>query len=352
MRFLLGLLAAFVCLSPAWSQDSIRGAGATFPAAVYVTWGQNFAKESKLPVSYQPTGSGDGIRQMKARAVDFGGTDVPLSQDDLQKEGLLQFPTVVGGVVPVYNLPGVRELKVTGPLLGKIFSGQINNWSDPELAALNHGVALPAMPIVLVVRAEDSGTTSTFTHYLEKFPSWKLGSGLSVQWPAGAHAVRGNDAVGNGVKERAGAIGYVSSNTVRRLGLKGASLQNKSGKFVAASEESLRAAVQFSQLGKGGADTATLLDMPGADSWPMTDATFILVERAPKNVAKAKQTLKFFYWVFLQGDAMAADTGFVPLPVSVQARVVATFRQVKDASGNTIEFLGSLGDNIAALSPR
>src|SRR5262249_50047951 len=151
-------------------------------------------------------------------------------------------------------------------------------------------------------------------------------------------------------KERAGAIGYVSSNTVRRLGLKGALLQNKSGKFVAANEESLRAAVQFSQLGKGSADTTSILDMPGADSWPITDATFILVERTPKNVARSKQTLKFFYWVFLQGDAMAADTGFVPLPVSVQARVVATFRQVKDTSGNTVEFLGSLGDHVAAVS--
>ncbi|HJY79364.1 MAG TPA: phosphate ABC transporter substrate-binding protein PstS [Burkholderiales bacterium] len=348
-------IALVLAIAPhAMAQSEIRGAGATFPAAVYTSWGFTYQKEKKVPFIYQATGSGDGVRQIVARAVDFGASDVPVPADQLKKEDLVQFPTLVGAVVPVVNIAGIKpgELKLAGPLLAKIFSGQITTWNDPEIRALNPALQLPKQAIKRLVRSDNSGTTATFTEYLSLVSSdWhsKVGSGLSVKWPGSVDLAQGTDKLAALSRETPGSITYVSLNVVRSQGLAFVQMQNRSGQFVAPSEETLSAAVSASGLGKAGDETASLLDMPGARAWPITDATYIVMERRPRNPQRAKQVLNFFYWVFLQGDAMASETGFVPLPGPVQARVVARFRKVENPDGSPLEFLGKRQQFLAAL---
>lgn len=338
--------AQLVCLSTSSLGQSadIRGAGATFPAAVYAAWGVSYARAKNVQLSYQPTGSGDGIRQIIARSVDFGASDVALSPEQLKKEGLVQFPTLIGAVVPVVNLAGIKpgDLKLSGPVLAKIYSGRITTWNDAEIRALNPGLPLPKQAIKRLVRAEASGTTAGFTEYLSRVsPDWKasLGAGLTVKWPGQVESAQGTDKLAALMQATPGSIAYVSLNVVSSRKLTFVQLQNRSGRFVSPTEDALKATVAASGLGKGD-ETASLLDLPGGLVWPITDTTYIVMERRPKDPQRAKETLRFFYWVFQQGDAMASETGFVPLPAVVQSRLIGRFRQFENPDGTPLEFLG------------
>jgi phosphate transport system substrate-binding protein len=352
VTFVAALLAAG---SVHADKPTLRGAGSTFAAAAYTSWGFSYSKEKGVPVVYQATDSGDGIRQMIAHTIDFGATDYPLSAEELIRHGLIQFPTLVGGVVPVMHLPGIKpgQLKLTGAVLAQIFRGTVTHWNDREIQALNPELSLPKLAIRRFVRAEDSGTTAGFTEYLSKVdPDWasRIGSGLHVTWPRGFDAVKGNEGMATAIRDNVGAIGYVSANQVARAKMVFPLLQNRSKQFVAPTDEALVAAVKASAAAPAG-ERLSYVDMPGPGVWPITDATYILVERNPKNAASAAGVLRFFYWSFLRGDAMASESGYVPLPASIQARAVGDLRQVRDASDAPLDFMSRAGMNRqAALS--
>ncbi|MBA2962197.1 MULTISPECIES: phosphate ABC transporter substrate-binding protein PstS [Ramlibacter] len=334
---------AFPVLAHAQSAPAIRGAGATFPAEVYAAWGSGYARDKKVPLQYQAVGSGEGVKRITSRQVDFGASDEPMAAAELQKNNLLQFPTLVGGLVPVYNLRGVKpgELRLNGAVLAKIFAGRIKAWNDPELAALNRGLALPARPIHRVVREEASGSTRTLVRYLARHDaSWEPRIALKVDWAGEAQAVRGTKGMAEAVKATEGAIGYVSYQEVVRQSLSAAQLQNRSGAFVLAGERSIQAAVAASDLSRGD-ETANLVDVAGPEAWPLTETTFVLLPKTVTDPAQAKRTLNFFYWVFAQGDQMASDTGFVALPTRIQARLLSRFREITGPDGRPIEFLGA-----------
>lgn len=324
-------------------KPGIRGAGSTFAAPAYTSWGFAYAKESNISVVYQATGSGDGIRQIKSRSVDFGATDYPLPAEELSKNGLIQFPTLVGGIVPVFNLPGVRpgQLKLNGPVLAGIYMGRIERWSDRAIQALNPGLVLPNLPIRRIARADESGSTATFTTYLARTDAdWasRIGSGLAIAWPNGVDTAKGTGGVAKMVLELPGAIGYVSANQVNQARLAYPLLQNRSKQFVPPTEDAFRAAVK-SRVAASENETVDFVDTPGAGAWPITDATFILLEKKPRNPEAAAQTLRFFYWAFLRGDAMASESGYVPLPATIQARAVGSFRLIQDAQDNPLNFM-------------
>ncbi len=336
-RAALALAVAVSASSSALAQDppAVQAAGATFPAKVYARWAEQFARESGIRVTYRPTGSGDGIQQATTRSVAFGGTDSPLPADELAKRRLVQIPTLVGGVVPVVNLGGARP-RLTGEVLGEIMAGRVERWDDPRIAALNPGLPLPPRRIVRVVRAEKSGTTEGFTRYLagasDVFRS-QVGAGQLPRWPGEVRAEEGNDGVVAAVKSVAGAIGYVSYDRVEPAGLTAVPLRNRAGRWVAPTENGFRAAILESALHRAGDDSASVLDMPGADSWPITLTSFVLVDAAPPDAAKVEPALRFLYWCFVRGDALTRGTGFAPLPTAVQARLAARFAAVQPATG-------------------
>jgi phosphate transport system substrate-binding protein len=337
LGLLLGLQACFV------QAADIRGAGATFPSAVYKTWASAYMKERGGSVSYQATGSGDGIKRIIAREVDFGGSDSPLSAADLEKHKLVQFPTAIGGIVPVINVRGVghHELRLNGELLADIMSGAITHWNDKRIAAMNADVALPALPIVRIVRADKSGTTEAFTKYLSAVsPAWRatVGHGQLPKWPGSIVAVDGNDGIVKTLKETHGAIGYVSYDRVVQHKLVGVKLRNRAGNLVGASEEGFKSAVQESDLNKKGDETASLLDQPGVLSWPITVTTYVLVDAQPKTAEAARDALQFLYWTFLRGDALMRSSGLTPLPTEIQARVVPRFQKVRPKNGEPLNF--------------
>lgn len=335
---LLWVLVAYV--TNAVAQDEIKGSGATFPALIYSAWAFAYTKEKRVNVSYKPTGSGEGIRSISAREVDFGATDSPLTDVELKKQGLIQFPTLVGGVVPVVNLPGIGngQLKLTGSALAAIFAGKVKTWNDPILVALNPTLRLPATKIIRAVREDSSGTTEVFVNYLASaYRAWPSGIGKKVNWSGEVSAVKGNDGVAQLIKSTAGAIGYVSLDRVTKSGLKSVSLQNKAGNYVMASESSLLAAAINSGLRKD--LRASLLNSDGNDSWPITDLTYILVEAEPKSADAGSRTVKFFYWAMLKGDDIIRGTGFAPLPPGIQARVVRRLSEMKSRDGKSIEFI-------------
>lgn len=349
-HIVLAHVALSIVLCPlSSSAQELRGAGSTFAAGAYTSWGFSYSKERGVALIYQATGSGDGIKQILARNVDFGATDYALSPEELQKNGLVQFPTLVSGVVPVVNVPGIKagQLHLTGPLLAAIFSARITNWNDRDIQQLNPDLRLPNLPIKCIVRADGSGTTAGFTEYLSKADAdWtsRTGSGLSVNWPKSFQAVKGTDSMTNAILGVAGAIGYVSAYQVAKSHLVYPLLQNRSKIFVAPTNEALLAAVKASSLTRDG-EKLTYVDMPGANVWPITDATYVLVERTPKNPSRASNVLRFFYWSFLRGDAMASETGYVPLPTTVQARAVASLRQVRDANDTPLNFMSRFLNN-------
>lgn len=341
-RSLLSLrrMAALVLpmiLPAAVSAQLVQGQGATFPSKVYETWARAFEKAGGGVVSYKGTGSGDGIKQITARKVDFGGTDAPLPPAELAKQRLVQIPMLVGGVVPVVNLPGAGgSVQLDGSALADIFQGRIKVWSDGRVAALNPNLTLPALPIKRVVRAEKSGTTDGFTRYLAGVSATfktEVGAGQAPTWPGEVLKAEGNDGMVQTLRATPGAIAYVSYDRVLRDRLAAVKLRNAAGRFVLPSERGFAAAVLESDMHRTGDDLATLLDRPGNDAWPITLTSFVLVDAEPETGAKALGALKFLYWSFMHGDQLTKGTGFAPLPVNVQSKLAARFVQVKPRDG-------------------
>ncbi len=313
--------AATLIASAGFAAD-ISGAGATFPAPVYAKWAETYKAQTGVGLNYQAIGSGGGIKQIKAKTVDFGASDKPLKPTDLDAAGLYQFPTVVGGIVPVVNLPGVAagQLKLTGPLLAAIFYGQVTRWDDPNIVKLNPGVKLPAMPITVVHRSDGSGTSFLFTSFLSmKSPAWaaKVGASDSVNWPTGLGG-KGNDGVSAFVKQTTGSIGYVEYAYAKQNHATFALVQNKTGKFPAPEAPNFAAAAAGAKWASAPGNYLLLLDQPGANAWPITGATFILLYKEQTDAAQGAAVLKFFDWAYRNGDAAASSLDYVPLPLPVK----------------------------------
>ncbi|PLX99632.1 MAG: phosphate ABC transporter substrate-binding protein PstS [Desulfuromonas sp.] len=319
---------------------TINGAGATFPYPVYGQWAYLYNKETGVKLNYQSIGSGGGIKQITAKTVDFGASDAPLTSDKLEKEGLLQFPMVMGGVVPVVNLPGIKPggIKLTAETLSGIFLGEITKWNDPEIAAANAGVKLPDTAITVVHRADGSGTTWIFTNYLSKVsPSWKekVGNAKSVKWPAGVGG-KGNEGVAAYVQRIKGAIGYVEYAYALQNKLTYALLKNRDGGFVAPTSETFQAAAANAEWAKAPGFYLVLTDQPGKISWPITGASFILVHKDQKDAATIKAVLDFFDWCYANGGPTAEKLHYVPMPPKVVKLVQSKWSNEIKAGGNPV----------------
>ena len=340
----LFLPAALVslALSPlmAVAQD-VTGAGATFPAPIYAKWADAYNKASGARINYQSVGSGAGIKQIKSKTVDFGASDMPLSDDELAKDGLIQFPTVIGGVVPVVNIAGIGpgQIKLTGQVLGDIYLGKVTKWNDPALTALNPGVALPAADISVVRRADGSGTSFIFTNYLSKVnPEWKakVGEGTAVNWPTGAGG-KGNEGVAAFVQRLPNSIGYVEYAYVKQNKMTFALLRNKDGQYVKPSDDAFKAAAAGADWSKTFYQITT--DQPGKDAWPLSNPTYILMYKTQDKPVNASNALKFFEWAFNNGDQTADDLDYVPLPPAVKDLVRKHWlANIKDAGGKAIAY--------------
>jgi len=335
---LLGLGA-----SAAASAVDITGAGATFPYPVYAKWAEAYKAKTGSGMNYQSIGSGGGIKQIKAKTVDFGASDAPLKPDELEKEGLVQFPAVMGGVVPVVNIAGIKpgEIKLTGRVLADIYLGKIKKWSDPVIADLNKGLKLPDADITVVNRSDGSGTTFIFTNYLSKVsPEWKdkVGSATSVSWPAPTGAGgKGNEGVASFVQRLKASIGYVEYAYAKQNKLTFTLLQNREGQFVAPDDKSFQAAAAGADWKNAPGFYEILTDEPGKASWPITGATFILMHKSQANVDKAKEVLKFFDWAYRDGDMLALGLDYIPIPDAVVKLVQAEWKsKIKDASGKPV----------------
>ena len=307
---------------PPRAADSISGAGATFPAPVYAKWAEMYKARTGAALNYQSIGSGGGIRQITANTVDFGATDKPLKPDDLATNGFIQFPTVVGGVVPVVNLPGVKsgQIRLTGAQIADIYRGVIKKWNDPLLARTNPGMTLPNLPITVVHRSDGSGTTFIFTTYLAlKAAHWAsdVGANDSVSWPVGLGG-KGNEGVAAFVKQTPGAIGYVEYAYATLNNLTYTQVQNKAGKFVSPTAAAFAAAAAGAKWTSAPGFYLLLVDQAAPDAWPISGATFILLHT---NQAKGKEVLAFFDWAYKNGDAAAAQLAYVPLPAAVKDQV-------------------------------
>jgi phosphate transport system substrate-binding protein len=323
----------------ALAQD-VTGAGATFPAPLYAKWADAYNKATGARINYQSVGSGAGLNQIRSKTVDFGASDMPLKDDALAKDGLVQFPTVIGGVVPVVNIKGIGpgQIKLTGQLLGDIYLGKITKWNDAALAALNPGLPLPDAAISVVRRADGSGTTFIFTNYLSKVnPEWqaKVGEGTAVNWPTGAGG-KGNEGVAAFVNRLPNSIGYVEYAYVKQNKMTYTLLKNKDGQFATPDDANFKAAAAGADWSK--TFYQVLTEQPGKDTWPLSGATFIMMHRAQDKPAQAANTLKFFEWAFGSGDKMAADLEYVPLPDSVKDLVRKQWSDIKDASGKQVAF--------------
>ncbi len=304
---------------------AISGAGATFPAPVYAKWAEAYKAQSGTSLNYQAIGSGGGIKQIEASTVDFGASDKPLKPEDLEKNGLMQFPTVMGGVVPVMNIAGMKpgQIKLTGAQLADIYRGVIKRWDDPLLVKTNPGVHMPALPITVVHRSDGSGTSFLFTSYLAmKSPQWEsqVGASDSVQWPVGLGG-KGNDGVAAFVRQTPGSIGSVEYAYAKQNSLTYALMQNASGKFVSPTAQNFAAAAAGAKWNEAPGFYLLLLDQPGATSWPITGATFILMHTKQTNAEKARDVLKFYDWAYKNGDGAAEQLDYVPLPASVKALI-------------------------------
>jgi phosphate transport system substrate-binding protein len=303
----------------ALAQDA-TGAGATFPAPLYARWAADYQKATGARINYQSVGSGAGLRQIRGKTVDFGASDMPLTDEELAKDGLIQFPTVIGGVVPVINVRGIetRQLRLTGPVLADIFLAKITRWNDPAIVALNPNLKLPDAAIAPVRRADGSGTTFLFTNYLSKVsPDWKsrVGEGTAVNWPAGAGG-KGNEGVSAFVQRLPNSIGYVEYVYAKQNKMPYALLQNAAGNFVAPEDATFAAAAEAAEWDK--TFYQVLTDQKHKDAWPITGATFILMHKQQDKPQQAANTLKFFDWAFRHGDKLAAELDYVSLPNSVE----------------------------------
>jgi phosphate transport system substrate-binding protein len=319
----------------------ITGAGSTFAAPIYAKWAEAYAAKGGGHLNYQSIGSGGGIKQIKAGTVQFGGTDKPLKVEELNTAGLVQFPTVMGGVVPVMNLPGVRpgQVKLNGALLASIFLGEISKWTDPRIARLNPGVKLPNLPITVVHRSDGSGTTFLYSSYLSMVsPAWasKVGANDSVQWPTGLGG-KGNEGVAAFVRQTMGSIGYVEYAYAKQNRLTYALMQNRQGAFVAPTAAAFAAAAAHADWSKAPGYYLLLLNQPGPTSWPITGATFALVHKTQSNAADGRAVLSFFDWAFKNGDGIAGQLDYVPMPAAVKAQIRRTWAtSVKGADGKPV----------------
>jgi phosphate transport system substrate-binding protein len=331
------MAAAAFASAPALAQD-VTGAGASFPAPVYAKWADAYNKAVGARVNYQSVGSGAGIRQIKGKTVDFGASDAPLKDDELAKDGLMQFPTVIGGVVPVVNIAGIKpgEIRMTGQVLGDIYLGKITKWNDAALVALNPSAKLPDAAISVVRRADGSGTSFLFTNYLSKVNAeWKekVGEGTAVNWPTGAGG-KGNEGVSAFVQRLPNSIGYVEYAYAKQNKMSHVMMRNKDGVFVGPDDLNFKAAAAGAEWNKSFYQILT--DQPGKDSWPITGATFILMHTTQDKPAQATAALKFFDWAYRNGDNMAADLEYVVLPDAVKNLVRNSWANIKDASGKPV----------------
>jgi phosphate transport system substrate-binding protein len=318
----------------------ITGAGATFPYPIYAKWADAYKKQTGIGMNYQSIGSGGGIKQISAKTVDFGASDKPLKPDALSKGGLMQFPAIMGGVVPVFNVKGIDsgQIKLTGDMLANIYLGKVKKWNDAALQAMNPGVNLPNQAISVVHRSDGSGTTFLFTNYLSKVSgAWKsgVGEGTAVKWPAGVGG-KGNEGVANYVARIDGSIGYVEYAYAKQNKLSYALLGNRAGKFVAPAQESFKAAAAGADWAHAPGMYLILTDQPGADSWPITGASFILLHTVQDKPANAKEVLKFFSWAFKNGDGMASSLDYVPMPDSVVSLIKTSWKNLKGRDGTSV----------------
>ena len=332
-RSLLTVTAALLTATlvvPAIAANTLNGAGATFPEPIYAVWMHKYNELKGVRVNYQGIGSSGGQRQIKAKTVDFGGSDAPMKAPDLAEAGLIQFPMVIGGVVPIVNIEGVApgELKLTNAALAAIFAGEITFWDDPAIVETNPNLSLPNEPITVVHRADGSGTTWIFTNFLDKVsPSWheKAGFGKVVQWPVGVGA-KGNPGVAAYVQRVNGSVGYVEFAYAKQNELSYATLKNKSGRWVQPTIESFQAAAASADWENAEGYYLVLTDQPGEGSWPIAGATFILIHKEQEDTAKTKAMFSFFDWCYDHGDEMAIDKDYVPVPDNVVAMVRDTWK--------------------------
>jgi phosphate transport system substrate-binding protein len=319
----------------------ISGAGATFPYPIYAKWADAYKKETGNGLNYQSIGSGGGIKQIKAKTVTFGATDAPLKADELQKDGLAQWPMVMGGIVPVVNIEGVKpgDLVLDGATLAKIFMGEIKSWDDAAIKALNPNAKLPPSAIAVVHRSDGSGTTFNFTNYLSKVsPKWKsdVGENTAVEWPVGIGA-KGNEGVANNVANTKGSIGYVEYAYAKQNKLTYTNMKNHDGKVVQPTSPSFQAAAANADWANAPGFYQILTDEPGAESWPITAATFILMPKQPQDSGAAKEALKFFDWAFTKGAKMAEELDYIPMPENVVTLIKKEWAgDIKDASGKPL----------------
>jgi phosphate transport system substrate-binding protein len=340
LKSIVAGVSAAMLVSTAFAAD-ITGAGATFPYPIYAKWAEAYKAASGTGMNYQSVGSGAGIKQIKAKTVDFGASDMPLKADDLEASGLMQFPAIMGGVVTVVNVDGIApgQLKLTGPVIADIYLGKIVKWNAPQIAALNPGVKLPDADITVVHRADSSGTSFLFTDYLSKVnPEFKekIGANTAVKWAVGVGG-KGNEGVAANVQRIRGAIGYVEWAYAKRNKLSHTQLKNKDGQYLQPDDLNFKAAAASAEWTKAPGFGVVLTDQPGKASWPITGVSYILMHKSQADAAKGKEVLKFFDWSFKNGDAAATELDYVPMPESVVKLVQGAWKvQLKDAPGKSI----------------
>jgi phosphate transport system substrate-binding protein len=331
---------AFASLATLASAQDVTGAGASFPAPLYSKWAADYNKATSVKINYQSVGSGAGLRQIEAKTVDFGASDAPLKDEELAKKGLMQFPTVIGGVIPVVNIKGITpgQLKLSGQVLGDIYLGKITKWTDPAIKDLNTTLPLPDAAIAPVRRADGSGTSFIFTNYLSKVNAeWKskVGEGTAVNWPVGAGG-KGNEGVAAFVGRLPNSIGYVEYAYVKQNKMTFAQLKNAAGNFVSPEDGAFKAAAAGADWSKSFYQILT--EQPGKDAWPITGATFILMQKVQDKPAQAAASLKFFEWAYKNGDKTADDLDYVPMPAAVKTIIEKAWGDIKDASGKTVAY--------------
>jgi phosphate transport system substrate-binding protein len=337
--FVVGASAA-MAFTTALAAD-MTGAGATFPYPIYAKWAESYKASSGNGLNYQSIGSGAGIKQIKAKTVDFGASDMPLKAEELDADGLMQFPAIMGGVVTVVNLDGIApgQLKLTGSVVADIYLGKITKWDDAAITALNPGVKLPATEITVVHRADGSGTSFLFTDYLSKTNAefkTKIGAGTAVKWATGVGG-KGNEGVAANVQRIKGAIGYVEWAFAKKNKIAHTQLKNKDGVFVQPDDDNFKAAAANAEWTKTPGFGVVLTDQAGKASWPITGVSFILMHKQQADAAKGKEVVKFFDWAFKNGGAAAAELDYVPLPPAVVKLVEESWKaNLKDASGKAI----------------
>jgi phosphate transport system substrate-binding protein len=335
---IIGTAAVF---ANAQAAEDITGAGSTFAYPIFAKWAETYKQSFGVGLNYQSIGSGGGIKQIKAKTVDFGASDKPLQPEELNESGLIQFPAIMGGVVPVVNLEGLKggQLKLTGDVLANIYLGKITKWNAPEIVSLNPGVKLPDDDITVVHRADGSGTTFLFTNYLSKAsPAFKetVGADAAVKWPTGVGG-KGNEGVSANVERIKGSIGYVEYAYAKKNNMIYTQLKNHDGQFVLPEDDSFKAAAAGADWAHTPAFAVVLTDQSGKGSWPITGATFVLLHKVQENPAKGKEVLKFFDWAYKNGGAMASELDYVAMPASVAKLIEASWKSdIKDSKGNAI----------------